>query len=654
MQTRLRVVLGAGGVALVAASGWAVRPSGASARHDGRETATPIKHLVVIYGENVSFDHYFGTYPKAANTDGTPFTAAGSTPAVNGLLPATSSSIPATMRHSQDLTQVNPNTALPRRLDSTAAGIAGGPGGQLTCDQNHEYVDEQSSFDGGRMDRFVQSVGTGAGKSPTGGPCQASQVMDYYDGNTAVSLWQYAQHFAMSDNSYGTTFGPSSPGALNLVSGTTGGIDPALIVNKPSVATPTAPGGEIVSDGKGSYTMIGDPQPYWDDCSTRDAVGMTGRNVGDLLNSAGVSWGWFEGGFRPTTTYQEALAATNHQGQPTSTFIPDEFTSANLYKSVPHARNQGICNAVNPVGKAVGGTGQYGYKDDYIPHHEPFQYYASTANPHHLTLPTDASGTVSVDALRTIGHDTQSYSGGKPQFDTPNHNYDMSDFDQLVAAVTAGRLPQSAIPAVTFLKAPGYQDGHAAYSDPKDEQAFVTREINALEASPTWSSTAVVLAYDDSDGWYDHAFAGVLNPSFSAADNLTDTTTSGATSQQCGTVGRSGPLAGQQGRCGVGPRLPLLVISPFARSNHVDHTLTDQTSILNLVEYNWGLPTIPGSADTLFATRNRGAELPFDMAGLFRFGDDSESRTTTLFLDPVTGVPTAPPPGGEGDDPKGD
>ena len=102
-----------------------------------------------------------------------------------------------------------------------------------------------------------------------------------------------------------------------------------------------------------------------------------------------------------------------------------------------------------------------------------------------------------------------------PQFDTANHNYDTGDFDDLVAAITAGRLPASALPAVTFLKAPGYQDGHAAYSEPADEQAFVVREIDALEATPDWSSTAVIVSYDDSDGWYDHAYSGVTNPSLS-------------------------------------------------------------------------------------------------------------------------------------------
>ncbi len=74
-----------------------------------RPTATPIKHVVVIFQENVSFDHYFGTYPNAANTDGQTFNAKPGTPAVDGLLPATSSSLPPQLRHSNNLITSNPN-----------------------------------------------------------------------------------------------------------------------------------------------------------------------------------------------------------------------------------------------------------------------------------------------------------------------------------------------------------------------------------------------------------------------------------------------------------------------------------------------------------------------------------------------------------------
>jgi len=360
------------------AVGAPVRPdsAGVHAKTSEPQTTTPIKHVVVIFQENVSFDHYFGTYPHTANSDGQPFKSSKGTPAVDGLPPATDPSLPPSLQHSSNLLFSNPNASQPVRLDSSATGLPGNAGGQLTCDQDHNYSDEQQSFDGGAMDRFVQSVGTGSGTTPFGTPCNPNTVMDYYDGNTVTALWNYAQHYSMSDNSFGTTFGPSAPGAINLVAGDTGEVDTEHLANKPSIATSASPDADLTPDGKGGYALTSDAQPYWDDCSTRDAVALKGQNIGDELNSAGLSWGWFEGGVRPSTSYQEALAASGHTGQPTSTFSPDEFSSyfANAEHRPAHSSNQNLCSTVHPVGIALGGTGQWGFKDDYIPHHEPFQY----------------------------------------------------------------------------------------------------------------------------------------------------------------------------------------------------------------------------------------------------------------------------------------
>jgi phospholipase C len=577
-------------------------------------TTTPIKHLVVIFQENVSFDHYFGTYPNAANTSGQPFSATRKTPAVDGLANTRGAGGVGTLLTNNPNLDAAGHAANPRRLDPANINDV------LTCDQDHEYTDEQKAFDGGAMDKFVTGVGTGTGTNPLGQPCLARDVMNYYDGNTVTALWNYAQHFAMSDNSFGTTFGPSSPGAINLVSGNTGGV--GQMINGADT------NGDTVSDGKGGHTLLEDPQPYYDDCSVRDAVSLTGKNVGDELNAAGVSWGWFQGGFRPTTSF--ATATGNKQ--PTSVFTPDQFKGK--FATAP-ASDQGLCNAVHPVGAAVGGTGgtvkggsNYGNKDDYIPHHEPFQYYASTANPHHLPPAS----------LSAIGTDTQTSTAGGPNFDTANHNYDTSDFDALVGAISHGYVSPDRLPAVSFLKAPGYQDGHGAYSDPIDEQQFIVNEINALSDSPAWSETAVVVAYDDSDGWYDHVYSGIHNPSDTSKvatppgpqDFLTGV-------GLCGDTKALAPLAGENGRCGYGPRLPLLVISPWARQNFVDHTLTDQSSILKFVEDNWKLPRIAGSFDAIAGPLNS----MFNFQGRRGYAPD-------LVLDPVTGQPVAHRPMGRG------
>ncbi len=593
--------------------------------------ATPIEHLVVIIGENISFDHYFGTYPKAANTDGQPFYAAAGTPAVDGLAPATSSTLPLALRHTTNLLTANPNSAQPQRLDSSAIGLPGDAGGQLTCDQDNNYGPEQSAFDGGAMDRFVQNAGTSSGTSDFGAPCQASIVMDYYDGNTVPALWNYAQHYAMSDNSYDSTFGGTGQGHLSIVSGDTGGV--GLTLGGPTISTASAPNGQLTPDGLGGFSLTNNANPYWDDCSTKAAVALNGTNIGDELNTAGMSWGYFKGGFRPTTTFAQATGGT----QPTSDFIPHEFVNSTFYKSAPHATtNGGLCNSWHPIGAALGGNGQYGYNNDLSLNQTPFQFYESTANPHHLTVPIDAGGNDTLAGLQTIGRDTQSYVNGQPQFDTPNHQYDTTDFDQLVAAINSGALPASALPAVTFLKAPTYATGHAADSDPADEQQFITREINALERTPDWPHTAVILSYDDSDGWYDHAYSGITNPSQAVSDNLTNTVLGATTSGQCGSSPQTvAPLGNEQGRCGFGPRMPLLVISPCAKTNYVDHNLSDQASIINFIEYNWNLPGIPGSFDQVLTnTTDKAAGIPFDLAGMFDF---SRCNAPAYQLDPVTG-----------------
>ena len=138
---------------------------------------------------------------------------------------------------------------------------------------------------------------------------------------------------------------------------------------------------------------------------------------------------------------------------------------------------------------------------------------------------------------------------------------------------------------MSFLKAPGYQDGHAGYSDPLDEQAFIVHVINFLqENSGDWAHTAVVIMYDDSDGWYDHQMPPIVNQSTGPADALTGV-------GQCGNGQNALPGIGgvphAQGRCGYGPRQPMMVISPYSKANYVDHTLTDQTSVIRFVEDNW-------------------------------------------------------------------
>ena len=527
-------------IALALAAALCLFPVSSVRAQDGN-TSTPIKHLVVIFQENISFDHYFATYPNALNPPGEPaFHAKPGTPTVNGLSGGLLTSNPNSLGTGNGTGATNPF-----RLDRSQAA---------TKDQGHNYGPEQAAAHAGLMDLFPVKVGA-AGPPPNAPPQAVTTkglTMGYFDGNTVTAFWNYAQHFAMSDNSYNTIFGPSTPGLMNLVSGQTNGV--AQYLNGT---------GSETDGGSNTLSVIGDPDPIGDVCSApmRNQVLMSGRNIGNLLNDAGVSWGSFMGGFD--------LTLTNPNGTT-------------------------LC--------ARSSTGLAATLADYIPHHAFFQYHASTANPMH-TRPASVS---------EIGH-------GGPA----NHNYDVNDF---FAAVKSGNFP-----AVSFLKAPAFQDGHAGYSDPLDEQTFVVNVINFLQNSSQWQNTAVVIMYDDSDGWYDHQMGPIVNQSTSPADALTGPGSCGDGSNAL--PGPDGTNAHAQGRCGYGPRLPLIVVSPWARPNFVDHTVTDQTSIIRFIEDNWlaGQRIGGGSFDSLANS----------IVQMFDFSQNQNGQSNgTLILDPATGLPT--------------
>ncbi len=571
-----RRTLAALGASTILATGFAM-PSIAR-DSDDFPGKTPIKHVVIIFDENRSFDHYFGTYPHAANTSGEPkFIARDDTPAVNNLLSA-------------GLLTNNPNLFNPFRLDRSEA---------YTCSLDHNYTDEQKSVDGGLMDKFVQATSRDAN---LGCRNDGSTVMAYYDGNTVTALWNYTQHFAMSDNSFDTTFGPSTPGALNLISGQTANAHQAL----------TFAGGKVATFNAG--TVTGDADAALDDCGndkggTKTGQGtfeLEGKNIGDLLNAKGITWGWFEGGFAPTSP-----AVVNSDG---STATPAVCAAS-------HLGHPGVPNPSTLDGNVTPPTDIHTAVSDYSSHHQPFMYYASTRNPHHLRPASVAE----------IGHNGQA-----------NHQYDTSDF---FAALAADNLP-----AVSYLKPPAFQDDHPGNSDSLSAQTFIVDTINALQQSKEWAETAVIIEWDDSDGWYDHlvgpitsqsAFSsGVDNASFNANDSYIpvlplSTSTAPAnpkaipTSGVCGAPNKEGPGGVSIPRCGYGIRLPFLVISPWSKTNYVDHAVIDQTSSLAFIEYNWGLGSVDGTP-TPVSQGGSFDEIAGSILGMFDFDDAPNLRRVIL------------------------
>jgi phospholipase C len=503
----------------------------------GSTTTTPIKHIVVLFDENITFDHYFATYPSASNPPGEPaFSAERGTPSVNGL--------------TGSLLTDNPNGTNPVRLDRTEA---------ITCSNNHSYTPEQAAVHGGLLDNFVATS------------CDGSSInLNYYDGNTVTAMWNYAQRFALNDNSFDTTYGPSTAGAINLISGQTHALGKLLTLDDPNHDL----AGDVLLSAD---TIFGDPDPIFDDCGAPDSAGFASsggadnHNIGDLLNNKGITWGWFQGGFTPTGVVngvaQCGSTTTGHPGI--------------------------LGNPSDPIHNPI---------QAYVPHHNPFMYYQDMANTHHLPPTSPAM----------VGKTDQAM-----------HQYDLTWFFN---AVDHNRMP-----AVSFLKAPKAMDGHpgATNSDPLSEQLFLVDVINHLQHSSEWKDTVVIIAYDDADGWYDHVNGPIMNHSDAVGADVLNG------GMNCGTPAPGAYL----GRCGYGARLPLLVISPWAKRNFVDHTTTDQTSVIRFIEDNWqlgrmddldhpgGTPPGQGSFD----------QLAGPLLNMFDF--ETEPDANPYILDHFTGEP---------------
>ena len=520
-------LVAAGSLTLASCANGGAKATALTAAESPVRTSTPIQHVVVLFDENISFDHYFGTYPKAANTDGTKFTAKRHTPRVNGL--------------SKKLLTHNPNQYDPVRLTHEQA---------LTCDQDHTYGKEQLAVDGGRMDKFVENTEK---DTCTGQPVlfgEPGLVMDYYDGNTVTGLWNYAQNYAMSDNNWDTVFGPSSPGCDQPRLGQ----HPRHLRRRPGHAR------------QGQRLL------------RRAVAGRERRRHDDQRPGPGVRRLLRQ---QPHVQEQPRRDDRPQHRRPAEPAGRSPGAGSRAASARPARRNgYAVCGATHPN---VGGIPAV----DYSPHHEPFQYYRSTANEKHLPP----------SSVAAIGRTDQA-----------NHQYDLTDFDK---ALTAGSMP-----AVSFLKAPEYQDGHAGYSDPLDEQQFLVSTINKIQRSPEWRSTAIFIAYDDSDGWYDHVPPKVTNGSSDAAQDT----------PLCRSVHAAG---GYQDRCGPSQRLPLLAISPYSKVNHVDHAYAEQTSVLRFIEDNWRVGRI---GDASLDTRAGG------VGGLLDFWHPRAGRLT---LDPKTGAPAS-------------
>jgi acid phosphatase len=546
-------------------------------------TTTPIKHVVVIIGENHSFDNVFATYqaPKGqhilnlrsegivtkSGNPGPNFAAASQLKATN-----TAKYTLTPMITGQYTTLPQPNTTyvssacsgLPANSPDTRfpATLPNGPF-QIThyvpyFDSHLQYASKGQcelfgAYVGDPIHRFYQmwqqttashsrlatwvanTAGDDNGTIPPAPIYQGAVQMGFYNmaQGDAPILRNLAQHYAISDNYHQAVQGGT--GANHIALGT--GFAASYQNSSGHAAVP--PAGEIenpnpkpgtnnnyTQDGYGSSTVPNHGGSY-SDCAdhSQPGVGPVFSYLSTLPYK--VFNNCQQGRYYLLNNYNPGFKA-NGQLETAAYTVPPQITD---YVT--------IGNSLSAHGISWGYFGE-GYNNgnptpDYCGICDPMQYSASI-----MTNPT----------LRS---------------------YTQHDSNQFIADATAGTLP-----AVSFLK-PGDDDGHPGYSTLAAFENFAARAVSAIQNNrKLWASTAIFITFDETGGYYD---SGYIQPvSF----------------------------------FGDGPRVPMIVVSPYTRAGFVDHTYTDHVSILKFIEANWGLPPLTSYSEDNLPNPTPGVYVPFD------------------------------------------
>jgi acid phosphatase len=491
-----------------------------------------IRHVVVIYAENRSFNNLFADFPGVQrplsalrpgdclqrDRDGRVLDVL--PPIWGGLVPHEQ-----TVRHRRykigehDLTGLA-NRPWPLRTPDGEPL----PQGVVTRDLTHRFYANQLQINGGRNDGFVAWGDSGA------------MVMGYYADNAVnLRLWQLARQYTLCDNFFMGAFGGSflnhqylvaaqppvfpdadrSPAKMQIAQ--VEGDDPAGIRLKladdspksamqgpPKYASRTALTPDFFAVdtmgppyAPGFTTDPADPRRA-DPASPTTLVAQQHRTIGDALSERGVDWAWYAGG------WQLALEGRGD----------------------------------------VGVSADFPGRPNFQPHHQPLNYFTqfapgSAARERHLR------------------------DGGVGETAQTN---------RFLADLAAGRLP-----TVAFYKPQGDLNMHAGYADVDAGDRHIAAIVDALQRSPQWPHTLVIITVDENGGWWD-------------------------------------PVAPPKGdRWGPGTRVPALIVSPHAKKGFVDHTVYDTGSILRFLTRRFGLAKLPGLALREQAMRAAGGVAPGDL-----------------------------------------
>ena len=546
-----------------------------------------VRYVFVLFQENRSFDHYFGTFPGANGlfSDGTAARSAADTPGF-----------------AQPITEMDNSTGVQRPF---LIGPAQHAADLDDIDHGHVRMAMKMDLaDGGgtpRMDMFSrveEAKYTPAGaNAPSLKAKQFGELaMAYIDCDTIPFLWDYAARFTLFDNIFQTTIGPSTPNAIAMISGQSGETQWVKHPDKIGAGIP----------------VLGDPIPFWGSAldktagaqrqpanPKREHGGVNGANTAPNLTFASLPL-TLAGKTIPEVAGSDTDAATDLAD------VAQDVPYIGQLNREPYAwrwYEEGYDHEPNEAPGAASHA-------SYIGHHNGAQYFGYIANNPAMTQHLKGLGDFFADmgahampeggGVIFVRGGYQNIAGLKPAFNTDN--YPGSGDAAAVQAQFAG------------------DDDHPAYSDSELSEALVAREVNAIARSPYWDQSAIVVTYDESEGDYDHVPPRIL--SFDPTGL---------------------PLS-------RGPRIPLLLISPYARAHATSREEGDHNSVIRLIDAVFDLPPLAGLPDELQA-RVAGQAMQFatapGKAPQMNLGphDDRTAGTGDLLsgFDPDRLMGTAPP-----------
>ncbi len=576
-----------------------------------------IKYVFVIFNENESFDHEYGTFPGA-----------------NGIYsdsqnPRPAANTPGYFQQYFDSTgtahMVTPFLLGPGENANTVDSVDHGHTGLPVKLNVYQGVARMNGF---TQDEYNGKAGTSVtAASDARGKQYANLVMSHVDCRTIPFFWQYANRFTLFDNIFATEDTPSTPNAIAMIAGQSG---ETQWVKHGAAGTTQALSGTINGVNYNGQTgttqgppIVNDPQPYWGsqfDNSVRfrepssPSESYAATNIASNLTFANVLLTLAGTGIRNLLSADRNPASNQADIQNDIPYIYNQNNTAHVWGWYQNGYDLEPYDT-NGVASHVG----------YVSHHQGPQYFGYLANNPNEQPMIHGEGDFFSDVANnnlSQGGSVYYIRGGYQNLQNLRSNVNNLNFPPNASA--SGGLTQADITAIQTAKAG--DDDHPSYSDHGITEAMNARIINAVAANPTlWAQSAIIITYDESDGFYDHVPPRLMSY---GPDGL--------------------PLS-------RGIRVPLLVISPYARTHVVSHAEGDHNAIIETINGIFNLPplsTLPDEAAALAAGNSpafnqfAGVNAPAGFTQQFLGPRDTNTPATDSLMsafDPRRLQGTAPP-----------